>query len=71
MNGVLLRKLLRRPSTALSIAWLVIVAVATVFPKAFTRIDQDEQDLLLTLKGPTHGHVLGTDQLGRDLTRRA
>lgn len=52
---------------------LVIVAViilAAVFAPLLTSYDPVTQDLTDTLAKPGHGHLLGTDQLGRDVWSR-
>ena len=52
----------------------VIVAVflfLVVFGPMIAPYDYADQDLTQILKGPSREHLLGTDQLGRDLLSRA
>lgn len=50
---------------------LVVVIFMALFGQYFTKFRPDTQDLLATLIGPMqHGHIFGTDSLGRDLFAR-
>ena len=69
-RGSLLRELLRRPLTALSLIWIVFIGLVALFPSVFTSKAIDELDLALVLKGPTKDHWLGTDTLGQDVYSR-
>ena len=66
----LLRAVASRPAAVLAVAWIAVVAVAGVGAPAIAPHDPLAQDLDHTLAGPTAGHLLGTDELGRDLLSR-
>lgn len=48
---------------------LLLVAVAVLAPQ-IAPYDPDKQDIAATLLGPSGAHLLGTDQLGRDVFSR-
>lgn len=58
------------PSARLGAAALVVIAVAAALPWIFTRVSPDEVDVLNRLAPPSRAHVLGTDNIGRDLLAR-
>ncbi|WP_082678038.1 ABC transporter permease [Leucobacter chromiiresistens] len=64
----------RRRSTALgtwvSAAFLALVAGAALLGPVLAPYDADEIDFAAIWAGPGGGHLLGTDQLGRDLFSR-
>ncbi|HEV8339575.1 MAG TPA: ABC transporter permease [bacterium] len=49
---------------------LAVVALAAVFPIAFTRANPEQVDIMSRLAPPTRAHPLGTDNIGRDLLAR-
>ncbi|WP_211229353.1 ABC transporter permease [Nakamurella lactea] len=59
----------RRPSVLIMLAFtvLLIVAVLAVFGQWLAPQDPTVQDPLLSVTPPGDGHLLGTDQLGRDV----
>ncbi|OXY95070.1 hypothetical protein BEK98_18250 [Streptomyces diastatochromogenes] len=59
-----------RPAGALSLGWLVLLTVATLAAPLLTTHGPLDQDLGHVLSGPTADHLLGTDNLGRDLLSR-
>src|SRR6478735_7846773 len=65
-----LRTLRRRPTAlvgmAIVVGWLILGILAPVLPID----DPNVQDLSLRLKPPSSGHILGTDDLGRDMASR-
>jgi peptide/nickel transport system permease protein len=65
-----LRRALRLRSARLSAVVLVVVAVAAVFGHRLAPLDPLAQDSGHLLSGPTAGHLLGTDSLGRDVLSR-
>jgi peptide/nickel transport system permease protein len=71
-SGVLgvLREVARRPK---GLAGLVIVCgliLLALFPAIFAPYSPYTQDIVDRLQGPSRAHLLGTDQLGRDLLSR-
>jgi peptide/nickel transport system permease protein len=61
------RRFLRRPLGIAAALWLLLVAVGAVFAPAVAPYNPQTQDLGSALSGPTMRHLLGTDQLGRDV----
>jgi peptide/nickel transport system permease protein len=59
-------------SPAVGLAFLVLAAVVAcaLFGSSIAPYDPNEQDLLLSLTGPSSEHRLGTDDLGRDILSR-
>ncbi|GGP89801.1 dipeptide/oligopeptide/nickel ABC transporter permease/ATP-binding protein [Streptomyces melanogenes] len=66
----LIRRVLRRPAGAVSLCWLALLTAATLAALLITRYGPLDQDLGHVLAGPTSDHLLGTDNLGRDLLSR-
>jgi peptide/nickel transport system permease protein len=56
-----------RPSAIAAVAFLVLLALASVLAPWLAPYDPHAQDLSDVLSGPTVHHVLGTDTLGRDV----
>jgi peptide/nickel transport system permease protein len=54
----------------LSVAYLALLAVMVVAPSVFTGRDPAGIDIFARLSGPSTTHLLGTDELGRDLLAR-
>jgi peptide/nickel transport system permease protein len=75
-RSVALRTLLRNKLAVAALVVLAILLIAAVFAPLIAPYDPNAQDLLLRLKPPAwqHGgsgtHLLGTDQLGRDMLSR-
>jgi len=59
-------------SPAVGIAFVVLAAVVicAAFGQWIAPHDPNEQDLLFSLTGPSREHLLGTDDLGRDIASR-
>jgi peptide/nickel transport system permease protein len=64
------RRWYRTPSFVAGALVLGIVVGLAVCAPLVTKYDPTHQDLLHTLQGPGDGHLLGTDQNGRDLWSR-
>lgn len=58
------------PSVAVAAVFFLLVVLAAIFPQWFTGLTQDKNDLTNAMSGPNSAHILGTDQLGRDLYTR-
>ncbi|ROQ39396.1 peptide/nickel transport system permease protein [Frondihabitans sp. PhB188] len=59
-----------RPATILASGWLIIVVIATLLAPVLAPQGADVQSLSAQLQGTTGKHLLGTDELGRDLLVR-
>src|SRR5262245_11808876 len=64
------RRLLRRGSALVSLAFLLGLRVAALAGPRWLAHSYDRQDLLQLYARPSADHVLGTDHLGRDLLAR-
>ena len=60
----------RSPTVILSLLWLIGLLLASLTAPLWLRYGPLEQDLAAVLQGPTSAHLLGTDELGRDLLSR-
>ncbi|WP_399880920.1 ABC transporter permease [Streptomyces sp. BBFR51] len=75
-RAVVLRALLRNKLAVVALAVLVLLLVAALFAPLIAPYDPNTQNLLLRLRPPawqdggSGAHLLGTDQLGRDLLSR-
>lgn len=70
-RGLAARRPLRMNATlAAGLALLSALVLAALFAPLLTSWDPIEQDLSRSLQDPGHGHLLGTDQLGRDVFAR-
>ena len=59
------------PGAVIGLIIVVIVAICAIFSPLLTHIDPNSQDLTATFAPPgSAGHLLGTDNLGRDLLAR-
>jgi peptide/nickel transport system permease protein len=64
------RRWYRTPSFVAGLAILGTILAMAIFAPLVTKYDPAHQDLLNTLQGPGNGHLLGTDQNGRDVWSR-
>jgi peptide/nickel transport system permease protein len=63
-------RILRSPAAVVSLVWLVGLVLASLTSPLWLRYGPLEQDLAAVLQGPSLAHLLGTDELGRDLLSR-
>ena len=61
---------LRRPGSIAAIAWLSLIIIVSVFAHQLAPYNPLTQNLVLSYAGPSAHHLLGTDELGRDLLSR-
>ena len=66
----LLREVVRRPAGAFGLVIVALLLLAAAFPALFAPSTVDAQDIPSRLQGPSWHHLLGTDELGRDLLSR-
>jgi peptide/nickel transport system permease protein len=66
----LLREVARRPSGLFGLVAVGIMLLFALFPALFSPYAPDAQDIPSRLQGPSWDHLLGTDELGRDLLSR-
>lgn len=64
------RRLLRRPAGIVGAAWLAVLVIASLSAPLWVPYPPEHQDFEAVLKGPSAVHLLGTDELGRDLLSR-
>ncbi|WP_033296191.1 ABC transporter permease [Amycolatopsis jejuensis] len=57
----------RSPLVAACAAFLLVVVVCAIAGNLFAPMDPAAQNPMLGVSGPGNGHLLGTDQLGRDV----
>jgi peptide/nickel transport system permease protein len=62
-----IRRFARKPVGVAAAAWLLLVLVCAVFAPLIAPYDPQAQDLSAALSGPSGSHLLGADQLGRDV----
>lgn len=65
-----IKKLLRMPLVAFGFAVIFIVVILAVFAPWIAPYDPNISDTDNLLAGPSHTHLLGTDQIGRDTLSR-
>jgi len=66
----LLKEVVRRPSGLFGLVVVSILLIVAAFPSFFAPYAVDEQDIPSRLQGPSWDHLLGTDEIGRDLLSR-
>jgi oligopeptide transport system permease protein len=64
------KKFLKKPTTRLSLVFLLIITLLAVFAPYVTLYSYDQQNITERLQGPSLQHWMGTDALGRDLYSR-
>lgn len=63
-------RLLRQPAFLLAALWLLLILLALISPGLLAPHDPNLQDGARKLLAPSPGHLLGTDEYGRDLFSR-
>ncbi|MDQ0925522.1 peptide/nickel transport system permease protein [Pseudarthrobacter sp. W1I19] len=63
-------KLFASPASIAGVIWLAALVVASLTAPLWMPFKTEDQDFTAVLSGPTAGHWLGTDELGRDLLSR-
>jgi peptide/nickel transport system permease protein len=66
----LLKEVVRRPSGLFGLAAVGILLIVAAVPSLFAPYTVDGQDIPSRLQGPSGNHLLGTDEIGRDLLSR-
>jgi peptide/nickel transport system permease protein len=61
---------LRRPMAMICLGFLLLLTLAAVLAPWISPYDPLDQNLSITLQGPTTSHWLGTDEVGRDIFSR-
>jgi peptide/nickel transport system permease protein len=59
-----------RPVALVALGFLALLAVVAVFAPLIAPYDPNASDLLATYKPPSADHLLGTDEIGRDVLSR-
>jgi len=65
-----IRRLLRRPLAAISLAYLCLITLACILAPVISPYSPLDQDLNAIMGPPSAHHPLGTDDLGRDVLSR-
>ena len=68
--GLALRRLLRKKLAVMALLMIMVFYFTGLFAPLLAPRDFRDQDLESTLQGPSLGHPLGTDRLGRDQLSR-
>lgn len=64
------RELMRRPASAISVGYIVLLVVLAVAGRWLAPHDPDQQELGNRFAGPSVTHWFGTDDFGRDVASR-
>ncbi|MGU3575503.1 dipeptide/oligopeptide/nickel ABC transporter permease/ATP-binding protein [Brucellaceae bacterium C25G] len=65
-----IRKVFTSPTAIVGLTWLVLVCICAVFADVLSPYSPLQNDLRATFQLPSWAHLLGTDQLGRDILSR-
>lgn len=65
-----LPRFLRRPGGIFGAGWLLLLALLSAAAPLWRPYRPEAQDLTERMRGPSQGHWLGTDELGRDILTR-
>jgi peptide/nickel transport system permease protein len=69
-RGRAAREVVRRPAGLFGVFVTLLVIVAVIFAAVISPYPPNAQDIAHRFAGPSTGHLLGTDDLGRDLFSR-
>ena len=64
------RRFIRRPMAAIALGYLVLLSLAAILAPLISPDDPNQLDLPHRLASPSWDHLVGTDDLGRDLMSR-
>ena len=70
MKNEILKRFLKNKLAVMGLVILIIFVLAAVFAPLITSFDRDSIDLMNIERGPNSLHILGTDELGRDVFTR-
>lgn len=70
MKNEVLKKFLKNKLAVIGLVILTIFVLAAVFAPFITSFDRDSIDLMNIESAPNSAHILGTDELGRDVFTR-
>jgi len=70
VNGTLRSGLRKRPLAIIALGVLLVIVAACLAAPLIAPDKPDATNLLATLQGPSASHLLGTDELGRDIFTR-
>ena len=65
-----MRAVLRHKVSCMGVVIILLLVLMAIFAPLLAPYDPNEQDLYRVLEGPTRAHLLGTDDVGRDLLSR-
>lgn len=65
-----LARLVSQPATILALSWVLLLVIVAVFAHHLAPHDPNASNVLKRLQGLSWEHLLGTDDLGRDLLSR-
>jgi ABC-type dipeptide/oligopeptide/nickel transport system permease subunit len=65
-----MRAVLSHKVSCMGIVIILLLVLMAIFAPLLAPYDPNEQDLYRVLEGPTRAHLLGTDDVGRDLLSR-
>ncbi len=63
-------RIFRRPSTAVALAFVVLLVLVALFAELLAPFDPDEKNFTAALEGPSGSHWFGTDGFGQDVLSR-
>ena len=66
----MMQALVSKPGSVVALLWLCGVVGACFAAPLVAPFGQNEQNLAATFQGPSVSHLLGTDNLGRDILTR-